>query len=188
MSTLPLHLQLRNARRSRGISQVELAQQVECKQSAISMMEGGRMSALARPTLEKIAAILGVELPPEIEAETPSAGAATHVAPSLPEAPRVRICPNSECPGNIPYRVGEEVFFLPKGHHTSGNRCPYCGEVLVGVCPECGAPLHAAGGCCTECGASLITAVQEPASMNEAWLRMRQQQATLLLSWNAPQA
>jgi len=51
--------QLREARRSKGLTQAELAQRVACQQSAISMMESGRTTALARETLVRIAAELG---------------------------------------------------------------------------------------------------------------------------------
>lgn len=181
MSSSPLHLLLRDARRSKGLTQMDLASQVDCTQSAISMMERGQTSAVARPTLEKIATLLGVELPPEDLGKTSAPSVGMFVPP--PVALAVKICPNADCPSNLPYRVGEEVFYLPKSHAVTGNRCPYCGEVLVASCPKCGAPLHAGEAFCTECGTPLVPSPQDAASQTEAWLRTRQQQSSMLLSW-----
>ena len=59
----PLHLVLRRARQAANLRQTALAQQVGCTQSALSMFEGGRASALSAETVRKVAETLGVELP-----------------------------------------------------------------------------------------------------------------------------
>lgn len=166
---------LRDARRARGITQQDLAKQADCTQSAISMMEKGKTDALARPTLEKIASILGVELP--ADEPSPTATAVT----SVPHP--ARICPNDDCPGNLPYRVGDELHFLPHAHDVPGSRCPYCGEVLISVCPECGAPIHAGEAVCTLCGAPLVPHVATPSDASDEWLQTRQRQSQLLREW-----
>lgn len=173
-SAQSLSLLLRDARRARGLTQQDLARQAECTQSAISMMEKGKSDALARSTLEKIASILGVALP--AEAEISPAATATVSRP-------VRICPNDDCPGNLPYRVGEEIHFLPHAQDVPGPRCPYCGEVLIGACPDCGAPIRSGEAVCTLCGAALVPHVATPTDASEDWLLARQKQSQLLLHW-----
>ena len=180
MSSLPLHLQLRNARRAHGLTQVELARQADCTQSAVSMMESGQTSAMARSTLETIAKILEVDLPPE----SPAPSGVPSPAPASPAvAETVRICPNADCPGNLPYRVGGEVLFMPHRHQHSGKRCIYCGEILVDSCPECGTPLHAGAACCPECGSPLVPSAIDPAVATDAWIENRRRQSAQLLSW-----
>ena len=173
----PLPVLLRDARRSMGITQAELARRVECTQSAVSMMEKGRPDAVARPTLEKIASILGVELPAE------GNGSAPHPSPA-PPFPSVRICPNEDCPSNLPYRVGEGVHFMPHAHRGSATRCPYCGEVLVGVCETCGEPVRAGEAFCSGCGAPHVVSTLAPGEASDAWLRNRQEQSRLVLGWS----
>ena len=156
---------------------MELARRVDCAQSAISMMEGGNASALARSTLEGISKILGVEIPPE----TP----ASEIAP-VPSPAGIRICPNADCPSNLPYRVGPEVLFLPRAQRMAGSRCPICGEILLSSCPECGKPIQEGSACCPDCGTALVPSTIETAAATDAWLERRQRQSGLLLSWNAP--
>lgn len=174
----PLHLLLRDARRALGITQADLARRVDCTQSAVSMMEKGRPDAMARPTLEKVASLLGVELPPEEDA--------TPRIPASPAATSVRICPNGDCPSNLPYRVGDEVHFMPRAHHGSGTRCPYCGEVLVASCPSCGEPIRPGEALCPACGTELVAAALEPGEATDAWLRTRQEQSRLIFNWATP--
>ncbi len=176
MSSIPLHLQLRNARRARGLTQTELARQADCTQSAVSMMESGQAAAMARSTLETIARILEVELPAEALAEVAA-------IPQTPTPVAARICPNADCPGNLPYRVGGEVLFMPHVQRHSGKRCIYCGEVLIGTCPECGAPIHAGAACCAECGTPLVPSTVDLATATDEWLQKRQELSARLLSW-----
>ena len=181
MSSLPLHLQLRNARRAHGLTQAQLARQADCTQSAVSMMEGGQTSAMARSTLEAIAKILEVELPPETPAAADAASQAA-ATPAIAET-ALRICPNADCPGNLPYRVGGEVLFMPHGHRHSGKRCIYCGEILIDSCPECGTPLHAGAACCPECGAPLVPAPADSSIATDEWIESRCRKSAQLLAW-----
>jgi transcriptional regulator with XRE-family HTH domain len=168
----PLHRRLRDARRARGITQSSLARQVGCRQSAVSMLESGRMEAVARPTLEKIAKLLDVPL---------DAGAAAE-APSPPPAPaRGRgYCPNGDCPANVPFAVGGELIFWPRRQPADGGRhCVWCGEVLESACRQCGAPVTE-GACCPACGAPRIP---PPAGVDgdpESWAEARRRQLAAL--------
>ncbi|MDD5705349.1 MAG: helix-turn-helix transcriptional regulator [Kiritimatiellae bacterium] len=139
---LPLCRRLRDARRAKGMTQSELAGQVGCQQSAISMLEAGRMEALARPTVEKMAALLGVDLDTE---------PARDALPSATGSGR-GFCPNGDCPSNVPFAIGGELIFWPRRQPVEGGRhCAFCGEVLERVCRQCGAPATE-GACCATCG------------------------------------
>jgi len=175
----PLHRQLRDARRRAGLTQAALAAQAGCMQSAVSMMEGGRMAALARPTLEKIAEILGVPLP----AEHPAALAAAAAVPGA-----ARLCPSADCPSNLPYLVGDELFFLPRGTVGDGRHCPLCGEVLAVECSSCGSRILPFAACCGQCGGPLVATPSHPVADLRAWVSERQRQAQLLAAWTTASA
>ena len=173
--TTPLHRLLREARKAHGLTQAELARRVDCVQSAVSMMEKGKPDALSRETLEKIAAELGVALP--------DADAAAAAPAPIPSA-AVKICPNPDCPSNLPYRVGDEVFRMPRPHRTPGMRCPYCGEVLTATCAGCGAPVRAGEAFCSLCGAEHVPHEPSPEEASPEWLRERQAQSRALMEWS----
>jgi HTH-type transcriptional regulator / antitoxin HipB len=165
--------QLREARRAKGLTQAELAQRVDCQQSAISMMESGRTTALARETLERIAVALGVALESAVSAPVASAAVA-----SLGRA----FCTAPECPSNIPFVVDGVLVFWPRPQPAPGGRhCVYCGEVLASVCGQCGAPA-AAGACCRECGASFVPPPATLRADSEAWAAERRRQ---IAEWRA---
>ncbi len=162
MSFSSFHLQLRDARRERGLTQAELARQAGCTQSALSMFESGQGSALATDTLKKISTLLGVAFD-----ETPSA---------LPGVSRKTFCPNFECPSSVPYFVGAELFIRPAFFNAIPNAkyCPHCAELLLTTCPNCNAQLpETPGACCMVCGKSYVLAT--PSSPRE-WLRKRREE------------
>jgi len=165
--------QLREARRAKGLTQAELAQRVECQQSAVSMMESGRMTALAHETLVRIAAELGLSL--ENTAAKP--------APAVTSSALGRAyCTDPECPSNIPFVVSGALIFWPRPQPVAGGRhCAYCGEVLASVCGKCGASA-AAGACCRECGATFVPLPAAVRADNEAWASERRQQ---IAEWRA---
>ena len=142
------------ARIAKGLNQTALAQAVGCKQSAISMFEGGMATKISDDTVKKISEFLGVPLVEEKE-ET--------VVPSvtMPRSEGVLgFCPNCNCLSNIPYAVGNDLFYRPTHHHHAhvGNRCVDCGEILETRCPVCGAPVNE-GACCAVCGSAYVTPV-----------------------------
>lgn len=154
-----LHIQLRDARRAQGWSQSALAAEVGCKQSAISMMEGGRTDALAQDKLQAIATLLGVSLEP---------APATAAALALPV---LKVCPVAECPSNMPYVAGGQLHFLPlpvRAPAEDATRCGYCGEVLESACPQCKALLRP-GACCTACGSPYVPPLAEEPADRIAW-------------------
>lgn len=165
LASLPLHRQLRDGRRALGLTQADLARQVGCQQSAISMLEGGRTDAVGRPTLEKIAGLLGVELAPE--------GAATAAAPRVAPTAGHRHCPSGACPSNVPFAIAGELVFWPRAQPAGfGRHCAYCGEVLASTCRRCGSPATA-GACCRDCGTPWIDPPEEALRHAESWAESR---------------
>lgn len=144
----PIHIRLRNARRDRGMSQIDLARAADCKQSAISMMESGRSDALSREKMIAIAGIVGVEM------EDTELGVAKVAGQVL-----LKICPIADCPSNTPYMVSGQLMFLPQVVQADANgvtRCVFCGEVHESSCSACGAAIRP-GACCESCGNAYIS-------------------------------
>lgn len=172
-SSTELCWQLREARRAKGLTQAQLAQRVGCQQSAVSMMESGRTTALASETLARIALALGVAL--GHEASAPATADAT------PTSGRA-FCMDPECPSNIPFVVSGALVFWPRPQPVAGGRhCAHCGEVLAGVCGKCGAPASA-GACCRDCGAPFVPPPAMVRADSEAWAAERRRQ---IAEWRA---
>lgn len=141
---------LKAARREAKVSQGELAAEVGCKQSAISMFEQGQPTKLNAETVERIAAKFGVDLKAPKEDAAP-----VEVVLSVPAT---GFCPNPACPSNHRYMVDGRALYLPereKADPVGGRYCAYCGELLERKCPNCGAPVHA-GSICSLCGEPYI--------------------------------
>lgn len=157
MTNLPtdICLKFKEARKAKGLNQSSLAQMVGCKQSAISMFEGGMVTKLSDETVKKLSEVL--EVPLESSSETkkePISIPTGTVAVS-------GYCPNGDCPSNVPYVVGGRVFYRPSrkvASPTGGIRCACCGEFLEMKCPACGAVLND-GACCAACGTPYVTPV-----------------------------
>ena len=164
---LPIGILLRNARRAKGISGVQLASQAGCTQSAISQFEGGKTTALRRETVEKIAEILGVALPPADESANPAGQGALIGAPVSAAA----FCPNPACPSNVPYVVGNELVLHPRRQpDPRAVYCPWCGEVLERACPSCGSQATVSA-FCPSCGQRRVEppdGVADPVAWAEA--------------------
>ncbi|MGN0853751.1 MAG: helix-turn-helix domain-containing protein [Kiritimatiellia bacterium] len=141
------------ARIGKGLSQTALAQAVGCKQSAISMFEGGMATKISDDTVRKISEFLRVPLVEEEKAcASPSASHPLGAAV-------LGFCPNCNCISNIPYVAGNDLFYRPVRHGTRlGNRCVDCGEILEIRCPVCGVPVNE-GACCASCGGAYVTPV-----------------------------
>ena len=158
--SLPLCKRLAVARRAQGIAPSALAKQVGCAQAAISMMENGKADALARETIVKIAEILKVE----IDGEGESAPAASTLG--------FAVCPNGDCPSNVPFAVNGTVAFWPKRQPAGAKFCAYCGEVLEHACPNCGAPIGE-GAFCPNCGAPHVMPPAGDIADPAAWAAAR---------------
>ncbi len=158
-----LHKLLRKARIDAGITQSALAAQVGCKQSAVSMMEAGRREAMAHDSLVKVASILKVELPEAIPL----------LVPVLSSGAGVAVCANFNCPSNMPYAVGDDVYFMPLGTAGAGRHCILCGELLARTCSNCEASIVSPGGCCGACGAAIIDMPSGYADDIPAWIQAR---------------
>ena len=161
---------LKRGRLAAGLTQSELAEKVGCKQSALSMLERGRLTAVSKETLAKIAEETGVELP--AGAVPAAAAGSAAVSAALPAG--FAFCPNCDCLSNLPYFVGPELLLLPLGSAGDGAHCAVCGEILARVCPACGAPVRRGGGCCTACGAPLVAVPEDIAAAPRDWAAAKQ--------------
>ncbi len=147
------------ARREAGLTQGQLAAEVGCKQSALSMFEQGDGTKLNDEVIEKLAKKFNLSL-------TPSVSPAQVNTPPLPHFPTPPLhhgfCPNPHCPTNKEYFVEEIRLFLPDretADPVGGKYCAMCGELLERVCPNCGAPVHA-GAICSLCGQPYVVAAE----------------------------
>ena len=180
MATLPLHicLQLKEARKAKGLSQTALAQVVGCKQSALSMFEAGDPTKISDETVEKLATHLGVKL---VEKTEKSADSSENTVPLKPMGQvQFGFCPNGHCPSNIPYAVEGKLFYRPSRQNissTGGTRCVHCGDVLEMRCPTCGAPINE-GACCAICGQSYVAAVLPEGVDAAVYARVRREEIT----------
>ena len=153
-----LCIRLAEARRAKGFRQTELAAQVGCTQSALSMFEGGQPTKLSDETVKKLSELLEVPLI-EQENVADTSGETQLASVGIPMVHG--FCPNCQCPSNVPYVVSGRLFFRPSRNIASpngGKRCTQCGEVLEMRCPVCGAPLND-GACCAVCGSNYVTPV-----------------------------
>ena len=175
--SMPLYRRLREARRARGLTQCALAEQVGCRQSALSMLESGRMDAVTHATVVKIAKLLDVVLDPATKAIAPDQAVAPLTAGAL--------CPSGDCPSNAPFAVNGEILFWPRHQPIADARhCVFCGEVLVRACRQCGAPI-AEGACCARCGTAHVPPpAVEPADA-AAWAERRRRE---IADWRDLQA
>ena len=143
------------ARKEAGLSQSELASEIGCKQSALSMFEQGDGTKLSDEVIEKIAKKFSLSI------TSPEANQAVRPVPPVSSSVR-GFCPNPHCPSNHEYYVEEIRLFRPDreaADPVGGRYCALCGEVLERRCPNCGAPVHS-GAVCSFCGQPYISAVQ----------------------------
>ena len=168
----PFHLQVRAARRAAHWSQTELAEKAGCNQSQLSAFESGVRGKVSRETIAKFAKLLGLE--------APAAGESAFARAAAADGAAIARCPDFACPSNLPYWAGGRLLFLPLGTAGSGTHCAICGEVLERVCPHCGAPIRAPGGCCGTCGAALVELPEGFAEDPRAWAEARRAEAVAL--------
>ena len=172
--SIEICLQLREARRAKGLTQADLARRVGCQQSAVSMMEAGRSDALAQETLTRIASELGVVL----ETNTPELSTAPSSVPSVGRA----FCTDPECPSNVPFVTSGTLLFWPRPQPVPGGRhCAFCGEVLAHVCGQCGAP-SGTGACCKACGRAFVPPPATVQADSATWAENRRRQ---IAEWRA---
>lgn len=166
MSRSELNLQeaLREARREKGITQSELAVELGCRQSAISMFEQGKTTALARKKVVEMAERLGVDIK-----SFPSVGRS-----GVDGAMIKKMCPVPDCPSNVAYLAGGRACVMPVFVDAVANektRCRFCGEILESRCSNtaCVAPLED-GGFCMRCGSPYVSVWLKEGEMAEEWV------------------
>ncbi len=137
--------QIQELRRKMGLSQKSLAEKIGCSPSAISMFEGGNASALSVEKLNKACEIFGLE---------PGA---------LVARSNFCYCTHSLCPTHHPYRIGNQIHWMPEGIRSdkSSKYCGWCGEVLSSTCENCQAPFESGKAFCPACGESYVSAFEK---------------------------
>ena len=147
---------LKEARRAAKLSQSEVAAEVGCKQSALSMFEQGDGTKLNDAAIKKLAEKFNISLTKDSEKQS----VLETVVQPLASGAR-GFCPNPHCPSNKAYEVSGRTLFLPDrslADPVHGKFCALCGEILEKRCPNCGAPLHE-GAICSICGEPYIAAI-----------------------------
>ena len=156
MTNLPKEIcdKIRKGRREAGLSQSELAAEVGCKQSALSMFEQGDGTKLNEEVIEKLAEKFGIDIK-QLPKKDEGLSKRVESPRGLQKKEGQRgYCPNPNCPSNHIYEVEGEAFARPDrmaADPVGGKYCALCGEVLEKKCPSCGAPIHD-GAICSYCG------------------------------------
>ena len=168
LSKKSFYEEVRIARRSKSLTQAELAKLVKCKQSAISMYEAGHLDALSYKTIRVIATKLDLVVPEEI---------VTDIIPENSRMSYLKYCPIDDCPSNIPYTAGGEIHFKPtmvRALKDESTRCTSCGEILQDCCSNesCGMPLND-GGFCSHCGDAYIAVTRMMRGDLDEWAATR---------------
>ena len=147
---------IRDARKAAKLSQSVVAEEVGCKQSALSMFEQGDGTKISEEAVVKLAKKFSISLD-----ATPSAGGDSQPVLST-LLPAVGFCPNPNCPTNHAYRVDGLEYRRPDraaADPVGGRFCAMCGEVLEKKCPSCGASVHD-GAVCSFCGSPYVAVLQ----------------------------
>ena len=163
-SQSPLHLTCCNLRRSKGLTQSDLAREVGCTQSAISMYEAGRAESLAEEKVRILLDILEVDINDISLPETDEGKRAEST---------LKYCPVDECPSNVPYVTRSQLFFKPMMIEVTvgeSTLCSFCGEPLEERCPNgsCGAELRE-GSFCWSCCTPYVTSTRATGRNPERW-------------------
>lgn len=150
---------VRSARRAAGLTQGELASEVGCKQSALSMFEQGDGTKLNDEVIGRIAKKFNLSFTEE-EGKADGRPSAISLGPIVDRLRSRAFCPNPACPSNHGYFVEEMRLFRPDNEMADpvgGRYCAMCGELLERKCPNCGAPVHP-GAICSLCGQAYVSA------------------------------
>lgn len=144
---------IRAARQAAKISQGELAREIGCKQSAISMFEQGGITKLNDGFIAALAKKFNLDLNAFTAMENTPAAVPTVTAGAVISTVR-GFCPNPNCPTNQAYTVERRTLLRPDrsaADPVGGKFCALCGERLEKKCPSCGADVHD-GAICSFCG------------------------------------
>ena len=149
---------IRDARKAAKLSQSVVAEEVGCKQPALSMFEQGDGTKISEEAVVRLAKKFGISLD-----EPSGTGGGGDAQPVLSTSlPAVGFCPNPNCPTNHVYLVDGFEYRRPDraaADPVGGRFCAMCGEVLEKKCPSCGASVHD-GAVCSFCGSPYVAVLQ----------------------------
>lgn len=173
-----LHDALKSARKAAGMSQAELADRVGCKQSAISMFEGGRSDVLAWEKVVRIAEILGTDI----------RSFAPQMIPVVQDDGRVlKCCTNFDCERNIPRMIGDRLMVRPTFLYAQDDAdtfCPECLSEMISRCPSCSHPVKRGNGC-SACGTPyVICSIPGDAAQVANWVAARRREIRDTMAMN----
>jgi transcriptional regulator with XRE-family HTH domain len=144
--------QIKRARLAKGMTQAEVADVIECGQSAVSKFEGGRLDALSDEKILQLAKTLGVEV--DLSKASKELVLAGSSRPS-----RHRHCASPWCPAVTAYRVHADLVLWPAFIKTASpddaRYCEVCGEPMLERCWKCSAPVTK-GAFCSICHAPRV--------------------------------
>ena len=143
---------IKEARRRAGLSQSVLANEVGCKQAALSMFEQGDGTKLNEDVVKALAEKFSISLEEE-KLPPPPPPQSTFITST-----ERGFCPNSACPSHHRYEVEGRILLKIDRAATDpvgGKYCAICGEILEKRCPNCGALVHD-GAVCSICGSPYV--------------------------------
>ena len=136
---------------------MDVATEIGCKQSALSMFEQGDGTKLNDTAIRKLAEKFGVDLSKK-QRSADMIDTSCESSSTRTQQKGVGFCPNPRCPSNSAYEVEGRTLYLPDralADPVGGKFCAMCGEVLMKKCPNCGAHVHD-GGFCSICGETYV--------------------------------
>ncbi len=154
--------EIKAARKAAKLSQSELASEVGCKQSALSMFEQGDGTKLNDDVVKKLATKFGVDIEKKQAPKASAVEKPFSVPPQFSSAPAKGFCPNPRCPTNHEFEVEGHIRLIParaEADPVGGRYCAMCGEILEKHCPNCGAAVHD-GAFCSLCGTAYVAVAE----------------------------
>lgn len=144
--------------KTRGLTQKEVADALNCSQPLIARIEKG--DRVTERNAQRVANFLKIKL-----SDYRRSASARLISPATREA-KVAFCAYTACPGRNFAVVGGQVYAIPEFQLRSklvSENCRFCGLPLETSCPEstCGLPVTQGALCCQKCNEPLILLPEE---------------------------
>lgn len=153
------HTAVLKARLRLHLTQAEVADRIDCHQSAISSFEKGKRGVLSNEKIEQFAELVGVKLPAaRDEAE----------GDAVPEegGKVLAFCPCEDCPVGMPVAIKAKIVVRPVMMYVEAGLdpsfCKECGAQLESGCRKCLTEVKPGATHCTGCGLALVPVADLP--------------------------